>query len=193
MRAFALLLSLFLLVGPVAAQSLPGTSTQSEDQSENQSEKLDRLFGKLRGKATAAEAFSTESKIWGLWMSGGSETENAALQSASTAMSIGDFRQSESMLNSLISTTKQYPEAYNKRATLYFMMGRYNESLADIVTTLELEPRHFGALSGRGMIYQKLGKDREAKQAYEDALAINPNLPGASFAVKQLEKTVPEL
>jgi tetratricopeptide (TPR) repeat protein len=82
---------------------------------------------------------------------------------------------------------------WNKRATLYFLMGRMEDSLKDIDKTLDLEPRHFGALSGRGMIYQKLGKNPEALAAFKEALSMNPNMVGAKLAVQQLEKLVPEL
>jgi tetratricopeptide (TPR) repeat protein len=185
MRIIAILLLTFSLAVPLAAQTTPSTPAQSEE--------LDKLFGQLRNKSAPAEAFSSEARIWDLWMRAGSEKENEILQTASAAMGSGNFSLSETMLNQLISTTKSYPEAFNKRATLYFLMGRYDESLADIVSTLELEPRHFGALAGRGMIYQKLGKNREALKAYSDALVVNPNLPGAAFAIKELEKLLPEL
>jgi tetratricopeptide (TPR) repeat protein len=72
-------------------------------------------------------------------------------------------------------------------------MGRYDESLADIVTTLDLEPRHFGALSGRGMIYQRLGRNLDAIAAFKDALAINPHMTGAKSSLQQLERQAPDL
>ncbi len=67
------------------------------------------------------------------------------------------------------------------------------ESLADIVKTLDLEPRHFGALSGRGMIYRRLGKQKEAADSFREALAINPHLLGARMALRELERAAPDL
>jgi tetratricopeptide (TPR) repeat protein len=156
-------------------------------------QELDRLLAKLRDPATGSEVLRIEPQIWSLWMQGGSAIENDKLAIATTSMNLGAFELAEKQLNELLATSQNFPEAWNKRATLYFMMGRLNDSLADIVKTLDLEPRHFGALSGRGMIYQRQGKNAEALTAFKEALNINPNIVGAGYAVKQLEKLVPEL
>jgi tetratricopeptide (TPR) repeat protein len=166
-----------------AGTCLAQTYTPSDD--------LDTLFADLRVKESSA--LRAEAKIWQLWMLAGNPSEDETMNAATVAMNGSDFRLSEEILNRLITANQTLSEAYNKRATLYFLMGRYDESLADIVKTLELEPRHFGALSGRGMIYQRLGKSREALQAYRDALAINPNMVGARIAIQQLNQTVPDL
>jgi tetratricopeptide (TPR) repeat protein len=156
-------------------------------------EQLDLLFGKLKDPALGAKSMSTEAQIWDLWMRAGTDQQNEALLKAASAMQFGSFKLSEQMLNQLLEVTQSNAEVYNKRATLYYLMGRYEESLADIVKVLELEPRHFGALSGRGMVYQRLGKPLEALAAYREALLVNPHLLGARIAVKQLEKLEPDL
>jgi tetratricopeptide (TPR) repeat protein len=158
-----------------------------------QSDDLDQLFAKLREPTTSTSAVSIETQIWNLWMHGGSHIENEALAKATLAMNSGNTAEAERQLNVLISQTQSFPEAYNKRATLYFLMGRYEESLADIVVTLDLEPRHFGALSGRGMIMQRLGRDAEAIAAYKEALTMNPTMEGAKAALRLLEKQAPDL
>ena len=158
-----------------------------------QSDDLDHLFAQLREPASNATAISIETQIWNLWMHGGTHAENEALAKATQAMNSGNNTEAERQLNILISQTQSFPEAYNKRATLYFMMGRYEESLSDIVKTLDLEPRHFGALSGRGMIMQRLGRDADAIAAYKEALIMNPNLGGAITALRELEKQAPDL
>ncbi len=154
---------------------------------------LDTLFGKLRDPDIGSEVLRVEPQIWAGWMAGGTAEENDALVRATASMNLADFASAENQLNAILAKTQNFPEVWNKRATLYFMMGRYEESLADIVRTLDLEPRHFGALSGRGMIYQRLGKDVDALYAFKEALQIHPNLPGARLAVNQLEKASPEL
>ena len=93
----------------------------------------------------------------------------------------------------MIATSPNFSEAYNKRATLYYMTGRYDESLSDINKTLDLEPRHFGALSGRGMVFLKQGKNADALRAFKEALAVNPTMTGTRISVQQLEKLFPEL
>jgi tetratricopeptide (TPR) repeat protein len=154
---------------------------------------LDTLFAKLRDPATGAKVLSIEPKIWDQWMHGGTDKQNEALAKASAAMNFGDFKVAEAMLDELLAETKTYPEVWNKRATLYFILGRFEESLTDIVKTLDLEPRHFGALSGRGMIYQRMGRNAEALIAFKQALEIHPTMVGARLSVKQLEQLLPEL
>ncbi len=158
-----------------------------------QSDDLDHLFARLREPATSAAVVSIETQIWNLWMHGGSDAENEALAKATLAMNNGSSAEAERQLNVLISQTQSFPEAYNKRATLYFLMGRYEDSLSDIVRTLDLEPRHFGALSGRAMIMQRLGRDAEAITAYQEALTMNPNMAGVKAALRVLEKQAPDL
>jgi tetratricopeptide (TPR) repeat protein len=154
---------------------------------------LDRLFAQLHDPGTEASARRIESGIWDAWMHGGSKLENEALFAATGAMNRSDYASAERLLNALINATENFSEAYNKRATLYFLMGRYEDSLADIVKTLDLEPRHFGALSGRGMILQRLGRNAEAIAAFKDALAVNPTMSSARAAVQLLEKQAPGL
>lgn len=154
---------------------------------------LDTLFAKLRDPATGAAALSIEPQIWSLWMHGGTVAENERLAKATAAMNVAAFPLADKQLTSLITDNPSYAEAWNKRATLYFLMGRFDDSLKDITKTLDLEPRHFGALSGRGMIYQRLGRNAEALTAFKEALSINPTMVGAKLSVQQLEKLVPEL
>ncbi len=154
---------------------------------------LDKLFAQLRDPATGSQVLRIEPLIWDAWMHAGTDAENEQLAKATATMNVGGFAAAEQMLSAMIKTSPSYAEVWNKRATLYYLMGRMDDSLKDIVTTLDLEPRHFGALSGRGMIYQRLGKNAEALNAFKEALIINPKMTGARLAVKDLEKLVPEL
>jgi tetratricopeptide (TPR) repeat protein len=154
---------------------------------------LDTLFAKLRSPDMGSEALRIEPQIWSLWMEGGSAEDNQKLAAATASMNLGAFDLADQQMTALLATAQSFPEAWNKRATLYFLMGRMDDSLADIEKVLDLEPRHFGALSGRGMIYQRQGKNAEALAAFKEALSINPNMRGARIAVKQLEQLVLEL
>jgi tetratricopeptide (TPR) repeat protein len=154
---------------------------------------LDTLFAKLRDPATGAQVLSIEPQIWDAWMHGGTDAENEQLAKATQSMNLGAFALAEQQFTAMLETSPNYAEVWNKRATLYYLMGRMDDSLNDIKKTLDLEPRHFGALSGRGMIYQRMGKDPEALAAFKDALSINPKMPGARLAVQELEKLLPEL
>jgi tetratricopeptide (TPR) repeat protein len=185
MRLAPIALAVSLLLAPPALSA--GETTQQR------AEELDKLFAQLRKPGDDAAARQIENRIWLLWMQSDSSAADLILARATAAMNAGDFRRSEELLNRLIADNPSYAEAWNKRATLYFLMGRFDDSLADIVRTLDLEPRHFGALSGRGMIYARQGKLREALASYREALAINPHMPGATAAVRQLEQLFPDL
>jgi tetratricopeptide (TPR) repeat protein len=187
MRSAWVLIAVLLLASPAGVARADSTTAQT------QSVELDTLFGKLRDPSIGSDAMRVEQQIWENWLHQGSDAENEALAKATLTMNIGDFKSADKMLSALVGTSPNFTEAWNKRATLYFLMGRYDESLADIVKTLDLEPRHFGALAGRGMIYQRQGRDVDALAAFKDALAVNPTMVGAGLAVKELEKKSPEL
>jgi tetratricopeptide (TPR) repeat protein len=167
--------------------------SESQGTLQDRQQELDALFAKLREKSDDAGALSAERQIWSLWMQSDSADQDKLLAQATNAMNIRDFRLSEELLSRLIVLDKDYAEAWNKRATLYYLMGRHDASLADIVKTLDLEPRHFGALSGRGMILKQQGKMPEALAAYREAYAINPHMPGVAAAIKELEALMPDL
>ncbi len=189
MHIARLILALLMLATPAGLTSAMAETPATQAPSAN----LDILFAKLHDPAIGSDAMRIEKQIWDLWLHQGTDAQNESLAKATLAMNLADFATAETMLTELISKNPNFAEAYNKRATLYFIMTRYEASLSDIVKTLDLEPRHFGALAGRGMIYQRLGRDREALAAFKDALAVNPNMTGAGMAVKALEKKSPEL
>jgi tetratricopeptide (TPR) repeat protein len=86
----------------------------------------------------------------------------------------------------VVELAPKFAEGWNRRATLHYMMGNYPRSIEDVHQTLELEPRHFGALSGLGMIYRALEQPRKAINAFRRALATNPHLSQARASLKAL-------
>ena len=92
------------------------------------------------------------------------------------------------ILDRIVTAYPTYAEAWNKRATLQFMLGNYEASLRDIDKVLDLEPRHFGALAGRGMIYQRQENWTAALNAYREALRMNPSMTGIKNAIQELSK-----
>jgi tetratricopeptide (TPR) repeat protein len=186
MRKYLLCAALALtLVSPAISQNTTGTAPRIED--------LDKLFGRLKTGELGEEQRTAQSRIWSIWMQSGSITHDLILQQATMAMIDAEYYTSEEMLNVLIDRRPDFAEAYNKRAELYFLMGRLDDALSDIDVALEREPRHFGAMAGRGLILQWLGRDKEALQAYRDALAVNSGLKGVEAAAKILERQSPAL
>ena len=156
-------------------------------------EELDLLFGQLHGKDSESRAASIEQRIWANWGRNESVTAEVLLGQATKAMNAEEFETAEEILDRLITARPEYAEAWNRRATLHYLAKRYAKALADIDKVLELEPRHFGALAGRGMIYEAMDKPDEALAAYREALTMNPYMAGVTDKVKLLEKLRPDI
>jgi tetratricopeptide (TPR) repeat protein len=155
---------------------------------------LDRLFGQLHAaEAPARSTKAIEEKIWAVWSRSESTTAELILSQASKAMAAQQYDAALPMLDELVKERPDFAEAWNRRATLFFQMRRYEQSLADIDKVLELEPRHFGALAGKGMIMLALERPSEALDAYREALAMNPHMESVIEAVKKLEKERPDI
>jgi tetratricopeptide (TPR) repeat protein len=123
-----------------------------------------------------------------LWSSSDSATAEVLLQQASRAMKDGAPAESLKILDRLIGAYPDFAEAWNVRATLYYRMKRDDAALKDIEKVLDLEPRHFGALAGKGMILQRQKKYSAALEAFQQALAINPGLEAVKDSIKELER-----
>jgi tetratricopeptide (TPR) repeat protein len=166
----------------------PPSASRRMSPAEIRSEMLDRLFARLHTVAADAEAAAIERQIWKIWLTSDSATAQALMNQAITAMSAQELDAALKILDGLVKVHPEFMEAWNKRATLYFMQGRFEASLSDIAKVLELEPRHFGALAGLGMIKERQGDSEAALVAFLAALAVNPHMPGVIEAVKDIEK-----
>lgn len=159
----------------------------------SRADQLDRLFARLQKASTQAEAADIEKSIWANWSGNDSPTAEMLLHQAGVAMNDNELPVAEEILNTVIATYPDYTEALNRRATLYFQMKRYDDSLKDIDKVLEAEPRHFGALSGKGMILREQGKYGAAKAAFAEALAVNPQMQSVQEALKDLRRLAPDI
>jgi tetratricopeptide (TPR) repeat protein len=151
---------------------------------------LDMLFEALKIAPDAESAKAIEQRIWALWMVSGSDTCNLLMGRVKAATDEKDYELAIKLLDAVIELRPNYTEAWNRRATLYFLQKDYGHALADIREVLAREPRHFGALSGLGLILQEFGDDKHALEAYRRALAINPHLEHIDEVVKTLREKV---
>ena len=184
----------------LAGLSLPATAqtnqveapaeaaTAALSPAQKRADELDALFARLHQSDSDEAARALEKRIWALWTISDSPTAEALLQQATKAMNDGAPKESLSILNRLVGTYPNFPEAWNRRATLYYLMKRDTEALLDIQRVLDLEPRHFGALAGRGLIFQRQKKFTAARKAFEEALKLNPGLEAVKDAIKELER-----
>ena len=144
---------------------------------------LDALFQRLAGSALAGEALQTEDRIWDVWMHHPHRGAEQALRLATHDIAARRHDIAETRLSILLRRAPQFAEAWHKRATLYYLLGRDEECLADIRRTLQLEPRHFGAMLHFAEILLGLGAPAEARFAFLAALTLHPHLARARQAL----------
>lgn len=147
---------------------------------------LDDLFARLP-EASDDEAQRITQSIWMEWSKSGSDAMDLLLERGHAAMAAGKPEIAVEHFTALIDHAPDFAEGYNARATAYFQTGDLGPSVVDIARTLELNPRHFGALSGLGMIFEELGRPEKALEAYRAADAVNPHLPDVKDAIARLE------
>lgn len=148
--------------------------------------RLDALFQQLQG-VTDAEAPNIEQAIWLEWSKSGSPAMDLLLKRGQDALASGDPHTAIDHLTALIDHAPDFAEGYNERATAYFQIGQFGLSIADIAHTLSLNPRHFGALAGLGMIFEQLNEPDKALEVYREALKIDPHMKDVKAAVARLE------
>ena len=151
---------------------------------------IDFLFGALKLAPDDASAKAIEDRIWAVWSEAGNDTTNLLMSRAKKAADDKDYDLALRMLGAIIEIKPDFTEAWNRRATVYFIKKDYTNSLADIGKVLAREPRHFGALSGLGLIMQDIGDDKHALDAYRKALEVYPRLKGINDKVKALKEKV---
>ena len=151
---------------------------------------LDRLFEALKIAPDAESAKYVEGRIWALWFASGSDTATLLMGRVKTATDAHDVDLALKLLNAVIDIKPDFLEAYNRRATLYYMKKDFGPALADIQQVLSREPRHFGALSGLGIIMQELGDDKRALEAFRRATTIHPHLERIPDLVKKLSEKI---
>ena len=152
-----------------------------------QSGPSDELFEKLKNAKGEREVAMAEADVLGAWMDSGSPTVDLLMSRADDAIAAGDTEHARALYDRCILIKPDYPEAWNRRAALFLADDKFDEALRDINEVLTLEPRHFGAWTGLGFIMQQLGADEEALEAFEEALAIHPNLLAAKQAAAKLK------
>src|ERR1700690_441894 len=155
---------------------LPGDSTHN----------LDFLFGALKVAPDDVTAKAIEERIWALWTASHSDTTTLLMSRVQAAVEAKDIDLAITLLDAVIKIKPNYVEAWNRRATTYYMKKDYGRALADIREGLRREPRHFGALSGLGLIMQDIGDDKQALEVYRRALAVYPRLQRIPDIVKTL-------
>ena len=169
-----------LLVLPVL---LSGAARADQDDP-----RLPALFAHLKTAGSETEARLVEALIWQAWSASADDEVNSMMERGLHAMGEGDPKQALPIFDAMVQRSPNFAEGWNKRATVFFLLGDFESSVSDIERTLQLEPHHFGALFGLGQIYLALDRDEAALKAFEAALAIDPHLLGVKAAVEAIKK-----
>ena len=144
--------------------------------------RLNNLFKKLNETENQDEIRDLISDIWNIWYEVDDPKVIEYFEKGIQAMNLRNYPLAIRFFNNLIEEDPNFAEGWNKRATVHFMMGNFDQSMQDIIKTLELEPRHFGALDGMGLIFIHQGQFQEAIDVYDKMLEIFP------FSVKTMDK-----
>ncbi|MEM8957437.1 MAG: tetratricopeptide repeat protein [Pseudomonadota bacterium] len=130
---------------------------------------------------------AVEEDIWAAWARSGSQSIDLLLKRGQDALEEDDMQAAIEHFTAAIDHAPGFAEAYNGRATAFFQMERFGQSLSDIEMTLALNPRHFGALTGLALILEELDQPEDALSAYRAVAAIHPHRPNVKDAIERLE------
>ena len=148
---------------------------------------LDSLFDRLATTSSAEEASDISNEIWQRWSANDDPDVSQLMEIGIRALNYSTYRKALRSFDRIIEMAPQFAEAWNKRATLYYHIREYRRSIDDIKETLRLEPRHFGAWSGLGLVSLAQENYPGALVAFKKALSINPHIPNIRRYVQKLE------
>ncbi|MEM7253876.1 MAG: hypothetical protein AAF493_20855 [Pseudomonadota bacterium] len=171
-----------LVVLIAALGTVPVVSADQRD------DRLPDLFERLKAAPNMTAANELEQEIWGIWTDAGTESVNSLMTDGMRAMNDGELRLAIDLFTEVVEKAPNFAEGWNKRATAHYLNRDYPASVLDIERTLRLEPRHFGAISGMGLIFLKREDGAGAYAAFKRVLEINPHAPAARAYVEQHKK-----
>ena len=150
--------------------------------------RLDKLFSDLKRERNEKAAERIAGNIWSEWFQSGSASIDLMMLWSQKAMDNKKFDVALDFLDQVVTLQPTYAEGWNRRATVHYMMRNFGKSMSDIDQTLQLEPRHFGALSGLAQIMAATGHKQSALEAWQKVLAIYPMMRSAQDQVATLSE-----
>lgn len=157
--------------GLIALLALPAFADQDDP-------RLDKLFQYLQTVNSSQGIQTAENLIWEIWTDHSDSEINQLMIEGIRMMRSQNYSEAVRIFTQMTETAPHFAEGWNKRATVYYLQKNYDASLKDIETTLALEPRHFGALSGQGLVFIALEKYSDALKSFQAALKVHPHMEG---------------
>lgn len=176
------LATLFLIAGLLA--------TAADAVADQTDPRLDTLFDQLAAARNADAAAPIDAQIWTIWLESGDPEVDELVAQGVFALNAQEFPVALGLFDRVIERAPAFAEGWNKHATVHYLLGNHEESIASCERTLALEPRHYGALSGLGMIHMALGDQAAAITWFERALAANPHLDLVREWVERLRESL---
>jgi tetratricopeptide (TPR) repeat protein len=181
--------ALAALVQPDPAERLAGVERLAEIGSMADADRvLDRL-----GDSDPRVRLAAQASIWQIWNRSGDPEIDKLFAQGVQQMQAAALDDALTTFNEIVSRKPDFAEGWNKRATIYFLRGQYEKSLADCDEVFKRNAQHFGALSGAGQIHLQLGNPRRALEFFRRAVEVNPNLDGAAQMIPLLEQHLRKL
>jgi len=171
----------------------PGPETANSDTPDTDADgppSVETLLDSLAAAESESEAKALERRIVIAWNHSGSDTVDLLLVRAGSAIKKQDYGLALQYLDTIIESKPEFAEGWNMRATVYYLIDEYDLSLADIQQVLALQPRHFGALSGLGMIFRDLDEPAKALDAFRQVLSVHPYFGSTRESIEKLEPEV---
>lgn len=187
LKALAVSAACFYATSSHSQVEIPPPEVLSED-----AQVLLNRLGTLTTEDDAAEAARLANEIQERWTHSGSAALDLLLRRGTDAIRDGDYLRAVGHLTTLTDHAPDFAEGWNQRATAFFLMDEYGAAIADIEQVLILEPRHFGALAGLGIMLEQLGDEEGALRALKAAAQIHPAEENVKEAIEQLEKQTGE-
>ena len=179
-------MALAQLLSPDASERLAACETLAQVGKSDDLPPLHRqLFdgdARVRGMAEAA--------IWAIWSRSGNPAADRLFERGMDEMRNGNLKVAVEIFGKAIAVMPQFTEAWNKRATIYFLLGEYELSLKDCAEVLRRNPQHFGVLAGYGQIYLRQGDLPRALDYFERAITVNPNMAGVRSSIEAIRETL---
>tara|TARA_B100000686_G_C16528687_1_gene831172 strand:+ start:65 stop:613 length:549 start_codon:yes stop_codon:yes gene_type:complete len=152
--------------------------------------RLEQLFNELKVNKSK-QAYEIEQEIWAIWSSHPTDQKlTARLEEGSQFVRDQKYIKAKNVFSEVIKLDQNWAEAWNKRATVLYLLGNFEASQKDIDKVLELESRHFGALAGQGLVNIQLKNYEKAIKSYEKVLKIYPSMESSGYMIQEIEKMI---
>ncbi len=178
------------ICGPARAAEPAASSQGKSPEADKRRQALNGLYLQLSHAEDEQSAALVVAAIESLWLKSGSHTIDVLMSRAIVLVQDKEYDIALRILDTVVEIEPSFSEGWNQRATVHFLQRNMQDSFNDLRRVLVLEPKHFKAVNGLGLVLEELGDKKAALKAYRQALQLNPFLGGTKRSIKELERDV---